>query len=119
MTFQKGTSGNPKGRPKRGAALSEFLRAELEKPWRPGERLTNKERIAQVIVKQAAGGNLRAVAWLTDRMEGTAPQRIEHSGPGGGPMQQEHTGAVEIQAVDYRHSIRALTPPEDREALTG
>jgi hypothetical protein len=119
MPFQKGnTLGNRRGRPKKGAALSEFLRAELERAYN-GQGLTNKERIAQIIVKQAAQGNLRAAAWLVDRTEGTAPQRIEHSGPGGGPMQQEHSGAVEIQAVDYRHSIRALTPPEDREALTG
>jgi hypothetical protein len=119
MPFQEGnTYGNRKGRPKKGAALSEYLRAELERAYN-GQRLTNKERIAQVMVKQACAGNLRAAAWLMDRTEGTATQRIEHSGPGGGPMQQEHSGAVEIQAVDYRHSIRALTPPEDREALAG
>lgn len=119
MTFQKGTSGNPRGRPKRGAALTEFIRAELDKPFEPGSKVTAKERIAGVIVQQACRGNLQAIAWLTDRMEGTAPQRVEHSGPDGGPMTQRHE--VEIRAVDYRHSIRALAPV-DREGpaeLTG
>jgi hypothetical protein len=117
MPFQKGnTYGNRRGRPKKGAALSEFLRAELERAYN-GQAISNKERIAAVLVKQACSGNLRAAMWLADRTEGVAPQRIEHSGPGGGPMEQTHT--VEIQAVDYRHSIRALRPPDDPEALTG
>jgi hypothetical protein len=41
-------------------------------------------------------------------------ERVEqqHSGS----ITQEHTGAVEIQAVDYRHSIRALRPPDPEDA---
>ena len=114
MVFQSGnTYGNRRGRPKKGAALSEFLRAELERMFN-GQAISNKERIAEVLVKQACAGNLRAAAWIADRTEGTAPQRVEHSGPGGGPMEQRHE--VEIRAVDYRNSIRALAPlaePED------
>jgi hypothetical protein len=108
MVFQRGnTYGNRRGRPKRSAALSEFLRAELERAYN-GQAISNKERIAQVLVQKACDGNLRAAAWLADRTEGTAPQRVEHSGPGGGPLTQRHE--VEIRAVDYRHSIRALAP---------
>jgi hypothetical protein len=111
MVFQSGnTYGNRRGRPKKGAPQSEFLRAELERTYN-GQALSNKERIAEVLVKQACAGNLRAAAWIADRTEGTAPQRVEHSGPGGGPMEQRHE--VEIRAVDYRNSIRALAPLED------
>lgn len=113
MVFQRGnTYGNRRGRPKKGAALSEFLRAELERAYN-GQAISNKERIAEVLVKQACNGNLRAAAWIVDRTEGTAPQRIEHSGPDGGPMTQRTE--VEIRAVDYRHSIRALAPLDREE----
>jgi hypothetical protein len=39
-------------------------------------------------------------------------ERTEHTGPGGGAIEQrtEHSGVVEVRAVDYRHSIRALAP---------
>lgn len=111
MGFQRGnTYGNRRGRPKKGATLSEFLRAELEKAYK-GQAVTNKERIAEVLVKQACAGNLRAAAWLADRTEGTAPQRVEHSGPEGQPVEHHHV--VEVKPVDYRQSIRALAPLDD------
>lgn len=39
-------------------------------------------------------------------------ERTEHTGPGGGAIEQrtEHRGVVEVRAVDYRQSIRALAP---------
>jgi hypothetical protein len=39
-------------------------------------------------------------------------ERTEHTGPGGGAIEQrtEHSGVVEVRAVDYRQSIRALAP---------
>jgi len=116
MVFQVGnTYGNRRGRPKKGAALSEFLRAELERAYN-GQRITNKERIAEVLVQKACAGDLRAAAWIADRTEGTAPQRIEHTGPEGGAIEQRHE--VVVRAVDYRQSIRALAPVE-RDELRG
>lgn len=114
MTFQKGTSGNPRGRPKKGAALTEYIRAQLEQPYREGERRTNKQRIAEVVVAQAAKGNLMALQFIVERTEGKAPQRIEHSGPEGGPMEQRHE--FQITAVDYRIAAAPiLTDATERE----
>jgi hypothetical protein len=120
MTFAKGnTYGNRKGRPKKGAALSEFLRAELERAYN-GQAITNKERIAQVMVKQACSGNLRAAAWLIDRTEGAAPQRIEHSGPDGGAIPVEVGPARErLRAKVTELATRRLPKPEEGEGDAG
>lgn len=110
MPFQKGnTYGNRRGRPKRGAALTEFIRAELDKPYRPDTKTTNKERIAQVVVKAACMGDLTAVAWITQRLEGNVKQGIDLSG------EVIHQHDVTVRAVDYRASIRALRPVEGDE----
>lgn len=78
MTFTKGTSGNPRGRPKSWDSMADLIRAELAKPY--AGQLTNKERIAAVVVAQAAKGNLAALAWLVDRTEGKIVDRVEQSG---------------------------------------
>lgn len=68
MTWKKGTSGNPKGRPKSYETMAELIREELGKPYAGSQ--TYKERLAAVVVSQAARGNLAALAWLVDRTEG-------------------------------------------------
>jgi CHASE1-domain containing sensor protein len=61
----------------------------------------------------------RALAWKLERRYpqeyGKTTQDVQHSGT----VVQEHTGAVEVRAVDYRHSIRAIVTSEDREELAG
>jgi len=72
------------------------------------------------IERAANEGTWQAAAW---KLERRYPQEYgrtvnEHTGPGGGPIRQttEHTGVVEVKAVDYRHSIRALAPPDEEAA---
>ena len=71
-------------------------------------------------IEQAANqGHWQAAAWKLERRYpqeyGRTVQNVEHSGT----VVQEHTGAVEVRAVDYRHSIRAIVTSEDREELAG
>ena len=113
MTFQKGISGNPRGRPKKGAALAEFIRYTGELKYH-GTDQTYRERAVRALWEQAAKGYLPALQFIAERTEGKVPQRMEHTGADGGPMEQ--STVIEVHAVDYRHSIRALTPPEREEA---
>lgn len=58
--------------------MADLIRAELAKPY--AGAMTNKERIAAVVVAQAAKGNLAALAWLVDRTEGKVTEKVEQSG---------------------------------------
>jgi hypothetical protein len=59
--------------------------------------------------KNAATDRLRAAQWLTERGFGKAVERIEVSGPGGGPLQ--------TQSFDYDAALASLAtgPVGDRE----
>ncbi len=69
------------------------------------------------IEKAASDGTWQAAAWKLERRYphdyGRTIQEQQHSGT----VVQEHTGALEVFAVDYRQAIRALAPPpEEPEA---
>jgi hypothetical protein len=66
--FQKGQSGNPKGRPPAGQSFAEKLRAELAKAHQPGQ--TKFDRLIEVATALALDGNLQAVLWIADRTDG-------------------------------------------------
>jgi hypothetical protein len=66
--FQKGQSGNPRGRPPAGQSFAEKLRAELAKEHKPG--VTKFDRMIEVAAAQAMSGNLQAVQWIADRTDG-------------------------------------------------
>jgi hypothetical protein len=66
--FQKGQSGNPRGRPPAGQSFAEKLRAELAKEHKPG--MTKFDRMIEVAVAQGMSGNLQAVMWCADRLDG-------------------------------------------------
>jgi len=67
-----GHSGNPRGRPRKGRALSEHLRAvlgeEVEAP--DGRRVTRARLLAEVLVSAALGGDVRAARLLLEHLEG-------------------------------------------------
>jgi hypothetical protein len=64
------------------------------------------------IEQAASAGTWQAAAWKLERrypqLYGRTVQEQQHTGT----VTQHHTGAVEVRAIDYRHSIRALRPPE-------
>ena len=78
--FVKGQTGNPNGRPKRRTE-QEYLDATIArvtiKDWR---------EIVDKAVSQAKRGDSRARAWLSDYVLGPPSQRMQVSGPDGGPI---------------------------------
>ncbi len=71
MPFQKGQSGNPKGRPKKGAAMADAVRTVLNKN-RDGKQ--NKRAIAEKLVQMAREGNIEAMKVVFERVDGKVPQ---------------------------------------------
>ena len=75
--FAPGQSGNPKGRPK-SITLSEALRHELAKEHPDGQDgETYAEKIAAVLCKTAAEGNVNAAKEIADRTEGKPRQAVD------------------------------------------
>jgi hypothetical protein len=76
FAFQKGQSGNPKGRPK--VNLTSILREHLQKEVPDDEaKRTYGEAIVDEAVKKAAAGDLKAIEMLWSRLEGKPEQTIE------------------------------------------
>lgn len=71
MPFQKGQSGNPKGRPKKGSAMADALRTVLNKS-EDGKQ--NKRAVAEKLVELARDGNIEAIKTIFDRTDGKVPQ---------------------------------------------
>ena len=79
MPFQKGQSGNPKGRPKSSKRFKDALNLAVheridEKPVRGveiGEK-TNLRCLAEALVEKAMSGDIRAIREIADRLDGKA-----------------------------------------------
>ena len=64
--WKPGQSGNPKGRP----AKSHDLTAALVE-------IVDKQELGKKLYELALGGDMQAVRYIYDRIEGTPPQRIQ------------------------------------------
>jgi hypothetical protein len=69
--FQKGQSGNPRGRPKNDQSLTALLRREIRKIC-PEDRMgrTYLELIVQATMRLAIKGNATALSLVWDRLDG-------------------------------------------------
>ena len=77
MPFTKGQSGNPQGRPKKGETLTDLLREKIEAPKTGKEKQTRKELIIERLITLAEGGDLAAVRYVFDRIDGRPKESIE------------------------------------------
>ena len=72
--WKKGQSGNPKGRPKSGFALNEYItdlaNVELE------DKKTMLEAVVAKVYEEALDGNMTAINFLADRILGKPSQSI-------------------------------------------
>jgi hypothetical protein len=93
--WQPGQSGNPGGRPKK-LPITDALRELVEKGAVPRKRAaTLAGQLAQQLLRQALRGKMAPLVEVIDRIEGKARQRIEQSGPEGGPIPLELPGTRE------------------------
>lgn len=92
MTFVKGKSGNPKGRPKEGESWAKMLSNICEEELtHDGKTLSKKEAICRRLVSEAAKGEQWAINALMDRIDGRPKtvSEIDHTSGG-----KEITGIV-------------------------
>lgn len=100
MAFPKGNTynrlrkdGNRSGPPRSYASMPELLKEVAAQPYAGG--LTYKERIARVVLEQAARGVPWAVEFFVNRTEGKLTDRVEQSGT-----------VRQVIEVDYGHDDR-------------
>ena len=79
--FPKGTSGNPKGRPKRGLSIAETLREIGNENMGAGDKRTKLLAMADAAYELALGGDKDMVKFIADRTEGRAHQSLEVTNP--------------------------------------
>jgi hypothetical protein len=77
--FEKGDPRiNRKGRPKKGSALTDILSTKLDEENKSGA--LRREVIAEKLLKLAEGGDLAAVKYVFDRIDGRPRESVELTG---------------------------------------
>ena len=78
IPIKPGVSGNPKGRPKKEFCIPDILRRMSKDKTKldPEKKITRLEWVCDTAFTQAEGGDPTARAWIADRMEGKAIDRI-------------------------------------------
>ena len=74
MTWKKGQSGNPAGRPPAGESFADAIRARLT-PER-------QAKLAEKAIALAEAGDVRALVFIRDTLDGRPKQALEHRGQG-------------------------------------
>jgi hypothetical protein len=68
MTFVKGKSGNPNGRPRKTKTLADILE-KLGSATGAGD-VSRKERLMEIVYQMAEGGDLAAIKFIAERTDG-------------------------------------------------
>jgi hypothetical protein len=76
--FQKGVSGNPNGRPRKGETFAEALERESEELINNGT-LSKRDALAKVLYQEASKGNLKAIEMIMDRIDGKPRQTVDQT----------------------------------------
>jgi hypothetical protein len=76
MPFERGQSGNPKGRPRKGKSLTEALEKALKQKREDG-RKTYDVLAATLIELAIQDKNIQALRYIYDRTDGKPTESIE------------------------------------------
>ena len=71
--FVKGQSGNPKGRPKKGLALTDLINSTGDSPGKDCK--SNKQVMIEKLYTMAVNGDFNAIRFIVERLEGKAVER--------------------------------------------
>lgn len=85
--WKKGQSGNPGGRAKKALSLVYELEKLLRGRGPEGE--AERRTVARKLIELAKAGNLEAIKYCFDRMDGRPPESLQLSGPDKGPVKVE------------------------------
>ena len=122
--FQKGRSGNPKGRPKGSKNLATLLAEALDEKVQITEdgkrrRVTKRELVIKQLVNKSAAADLRAIKQLTDIVQGVERRSGASPAP---PPPQAFTAADEEVIAELRkrieRDIRAKIAAENTPAAS-
>jgi hypothetical protein len=78
--WKPGISGNPNGRPKKGATLTDVLRKEVAKMMETedGDRVATRQLLARRLLEIALkNGDLYAIKYIYDRLDGKPIETID------------------------------------------
>ena len=118
--FQKGRSGNPKGRPKGSKNFATLLTQALDEKVHVTEdgrrrRVTKRELVIKQLVNKSAKADLRAIKQLTDIVERVDPRAGASAAP---PEPRELTPADREVVVMFIARLRRQIAAENAEAAT-
>ena len=82
MAFVKGQSGNPGGRPKKGETLTDILRGYLNEPDPDAPPYTRKQMLAQALYSRAIDGDVMAIKYTYDRIDGKPVETVDNTHDG-------------------------------------
>ena len=119
--FQKGQSGNPKGRPKGSKNLATLLSEALDEKVSVTQdgrrrRITKRELVVTQLVNKSASADLRAIKQLTDIVE-----RVERrTGASQAPVPPPTFSAADVEVIAelkkrMERGIRAAIAAENAE----
>ena len=105
--FQKGRSGNPKGRPKGAKNFATLLGEALDEKVSLTEdgrrrRITKRELVIKQLVNKSASADLRAIKQLTDIVQGVERRAGASPAP---PSPQAFTAADEEVIAELKKRI--------------
>ena len=80
--FKPGQSGNPGGRPKKGETLTDILRKYLEGHDDENPAITRKQRLAEELYNRAIEGDVTAIKYTYDRVDGKPVETVDNTHDG-------------------------------------
>lgn len=75
--FQPGQSGKPKGAVHFKSKIDDYLKKTIKS--KDGKTAEAMDRVVQALMVQAMNGNMKAIQYLIDRVDGPITQKVAHS----------------------------------------